>query len=328
MSRPWVDAHGRTIRDLRISVTPRCNYACFYCDPLGDGARDPVGTLTVDEVDVILAAAVRLGVGSVRFTGGEPLLRRELPAMVALAKREHGIQDVAVTTNGSLLARRLPSLIEAGLDRVNISLDAAEAEAFRRATGGGTLDPVWRGIEAAEGAGLTPIKLNAVVVRGVNDDQLVPLARIARERAWHVRFIEYMHLNNADAEEWRGRFVSGAESRARIEAALGPLEPVPDEDPSAPARTYRVDGFAGRLGFIDPVSSPFCGACSRMRVTSDARLRPCLLNDREWDLRASLSAADPVAAVTDAFLSAAHRKVASGVTTAVHRPRTMVAIGG
>ena len=326
MSRSLIDQHGRVVRDLRLSVTPRCNYACFYCDPLREGAKDPVGTVSVADVDVILEAAVALGIESVRFTGGEPLLRRELPEMIALAKK-HGIPDVAMTTNASLLARRLPDLLDAGLGRINVSLDAADAEAFREATGGGTIAQVWDGIRAAEQAGMTPIKLNAVVVRGINDEQLVPLAELTRERPWHVRFIEYMHLNNADPEAYRERFVSGAESRERIETAFGPLAPL-ETDPSAPARLFRADGFAGALGFIDPVSNPFCGACSRMRVTSDARLRPCLLTDREYPMREALQAADPVSAVIDAFLVAAHRKVASGVTAPVVRDRTMVAIGG
>ena len=327
MTRSLIDQHGRVVRDLRISVTPRCNYACFYCDPMREGAKDPIGTVSVDDIDVILTAAVQLGIESVRFTGGEPLLRRELPEMIELAKRKHAVPDVALTTNASLLARRLPDLLDAGLDRINVSLDAADAEAFREATGGGTIQQVWDGIRAAEEAGLTPIKLNAVVVRDINDDQLVPLAELTRERAWHVRFIEYMHLNNADPDAYRDRFVSGAESRERIEAALGELERVPT-DPSAPARLYRVPGFAGAIGFIDPVSQPFCGACSRMRVTSDAKLRPCLLTDREYPMREALNAPDPVAAVIDAFLVAAHRKVASGITSPVQRDRTMVAIGG
>ena len=322
-----VDRYGRVIRDLRISVTPRCNYKCFYCDPLGDGFNDPVGTVSVEDVATVLEAAVALGIESVRFTGGEPLLRRELPEMIALAKKTYEIEDVALTTNASLLARRLPALLDAGLDRINVSLDAAEAGAFREATGGGTIDQVWKGIEAAEAAGLHPIKLNAVVVRGINDEQIVPLAELARDRAWHVRYIEYMHLNNSDPDAYRARFVAGADIKARLEAAFGPFEPIRN-DPSAPARLFRPQGFTGALGFINPVSEPFCGACSRMRLTADAKLRPCLLNDREFDLRPALSADDPLEAVTDAFLVAAHRKVASGITVPTERPRTMVAIGG
>ena len=327
MPSPLVDAHGRIVRDLRISVTPRCNYRCVYCDPLGQGRHEPPGTISVRDVANVVEAAASLGVTSVRFTGGEPLLRRELPDMIRHAKREVGVEDVAVTTNASLLARRLDDLIEAGLDRVNISLDAADEDAFARVTQGGAIGSVWKGIEAAEAAGLVPIKLNAVVMRGVNDDQIVPLARLAEDRPWHVRFIEYMHLDNAEPGAYHARFFAGSETRARIEAELGTLEPV-DNDPSAPARLYRIAGFAGQLGFIDPVSAPFCGACSRMRLTSDGKLRPCLLTDREIDIREALEAADPIPAICDMFLVAAHRKPASGITTPVERPRTMVAIGG
>jgi cyclic pyranopterin phosphate synthase len=327
MPASLIDRHGRVVRDLRISVTPRCNYRCVYCDPLGQGRHEPPGTVTVEDVANVVRAAASLGMTSVRFTGGEPLLRKELPAMIRFAKREAEIQDVGVTTNASLLARRLDELTDAGLDRVNISLDAADPAAFERVTQGGAIQPVWQGIEAAEAAGLGPIKLNAVVMRGVNDDQIVPLARLAETRSWHVRFIEYMHLNNAEPGAYHARFFPGSETRARVESALGPLVPV-DTDPSAPARLYRIEGFAGRIGFIDPVSNPFCSTCSRMRLTSDGKLRPCLLTDREIDVRAALRAADPVPAVVDAFLVAAHRKPASGITTPVERPRTMVAIGG
>lgn len=322
-----IDGHGRIIRDLRISVTPRCNYRCVYCDPLGQGRHEPPGTITVENVAHVVAAAASLGLTSVRFTGGEPLLRKELPAMIRFAKHDAGIADVALTTNASLLERRLDGLLDAGLDRVNISLDAADAHAFSRVTQGGAIDQVWRGIAAAEAAGLTPIKLNAVVMRGVNDDQIVPLAELARDRNWHVRFIEYMHLDNAEPGTYHARFFPGSETRSRIESALGPLETV-ETDPSAPARLFAIAGWQGRLGFIDPVSNPFCSACSRMRLTADGKLRPCLLTDRELDIREALGAVEPITAIRDAFLTAAHRKVASGITTPVERPRTMVAIGG
>jgi len=322
-----LDRHGRVVRDLRLSVTPRCNYRCTYCDPLGAGASEPPGTLSVEAVRHVLYAAAGLGLTSVRFTGGEPLLRRELPEMIALAKFDAGIEDVAITTNASALARRLPRLLEAGLDRVNISLDALDPAVFARATQGGDIDRVWDGIHAAEAAGLAPVKLNAVVMRGVNESEIEGLAGLAVDRPYHVRFIEYMHLNNADPRAYREQFMAGAEIRARVEAAHGPLEPV-DTDPSAPARLFVGRGWAGRVGFINPVSEPFCGACSRMRVTSDGMLRPCLLTDRELPLARALIADDPVSAIQDVFLVAAHRKVASGVTAPTERPRTMVAIGG
>jgi cyclic pyranopterin phosphate synthase len=325
--RSLIDQHGRVVRDLRVSVTPRCNFKCTYCDPLGMGHHDPVGTISVADVDHVVRAAAELGLESVRFTGGEPLLRKELPQMIYNAKQTPGIHDGAITTNASLLKRRLPELLEAGMDRVNISLDAIDPQAFRLATGGGNVKQVWEGIMAVMEAGLKPVKLNAVVIRGVNDGELVRLARLTQELPIHVRYIEYMHLNNASAEDYRRAFMPGREIKAHLEAALGELMPVPT-DPSAPARLFKVPGWQGAIGFINPVSEPFCGACSRMRLTSDARLRPCLLTDRELDLRAALAAPDPIPAIQEVFLVAAHRKVASGITTPVERPRTMVAIGG
>jgi cyclic pyranopterin phosphate synthase len=325
--RSLVDRYGRVVRDLRISVTPRCNYKCFYCDPLGDGFNDPAGTVTVQDVAWVLEAGAGLGMNSVRFTGGEPLLRKELPEMIEHAKRVVGIEDVALTTNASLLKRRLPELLDAGLDRVNISLDAIDPAAFKRATKGGTIRQVWQGIEAVAEAGLTPVKLNAVIVRGINEGEIVALARLTKDHPFHFRFIEYMHLNNAAHDAYEQHFMPGREIRARIEEALGSLEPL-ETDPAAPARLFKIPGWQGAIGFINPVSEPFCGACSRMRLTSDAKLRPCLLTDREFDLRPALRAADPVAAIQESFLIAAHRKVASGVTTPTQRPRTMVAIGG
>jgi len=322
-----VDRFGRVVRDLRVSVTPRCNFRCHYCDPLGAGAHEPPGTLGVEQVGVILRAAAALGMSSVRFTGGEPLLRKELPAMIRIAKRELEIPDVAVTTNASALERRLPELLDAGLDRLNISLDALDEGVFRDITQGGDMARVWRGIEAVEAAALTPVKLNTVVMRGINDGEIVGLARLSEKRAFHVRFIEYMHLNNAAASAYRQRFMAGSDIRARVEAAFGPLEPV-ETDPSAPARLFRVPGWPGAIGFINPVSEPFCGACSRMRVTSDGMLRPCLLTDREYELTSALEATDPVAAVIERFMLGARRKVASGITAPTERPRTMVAIGG
>lgn len=322
-----IDQHGRVVRDLRISITPRCNFKCGYCDPLGSNYRDPVGTVSVQDVAHVVEAAAGLGMESVRFTGGEPLLRKELPEMIHHAKQVIGLEDVALTTNASLLRRRLPELLEAGLDRVNISLDAVDPQAFRRATGGGSIKQVWQGIEAMMEAGRHPVKLNAVVMRGVNDQEISKLAELTRDLPIHVRYIEYMHMNNASAQSYQQAFVPGKEIRARVEQAWGELEPVPT-DPSAPARLFKVPAWQGAIGFINPVSEPFCGACSRMRLTSDAKIRPCLMTDRELDMRPALLADDPIPAIQEVFLVAAHRKVASGVTTPVERPRTMVAIGG
>ncbi len=321
-----VDQHGRVVRDLRISVTPRCNFRCTYCDPLGMGHFDPFGTVSVRDIAYVIDAAVGLGMTSVRFTGGEPLLRKELPDMIALAKTA-GVEDIAITTNATLLKRRLPELLGAGLRRVNISLDAVDEGVFKQATGGGSSKPVWEGIDELLTRGLHPVKLNAVVMRGVNDSEVTKLAALTETLPLHVRFIEYMHLNNAASGQYQRSFVAGQEIRALVEEKFGRLETVPT-DPSAPARLFKVPGWTGAVGFINPVSEPFCGACSRMRLTSDAKLRPCLLNDREFDLRPALESAEPVTVIQEMFLVAAHRKVASGITTPTQRARTMVAIGG
>ena len=321
-----IDQHGRVVRDLRISVTPRCNFRCTYCDPLGMGHKDPLGTVSVQDVAHVVDAAVGLGMTSVRFTGGEPLLRKELPEMIAYAKAA-GVGDIAITTNATLLKQRLPELLGAGLQRVNISLDAVDGAVFKQATGGGSSKPVWASIDELLARGLHPIKLNAVMMRNVNDSQITQLAALTETKPLHVRFIEYMHLNNTDSKRYYDSFMPGHEIRAMVEEKFGELETV-QTDPSAPARLFKVPGWQGAVGFINPVSEPFCGACSRMRLTSDAKLRPCLLNDREFDLRPALVHHAPVTAIQETFLVAAHRKVASGITAPTQRPRTMVAIGG
>jgi cyclic pyranopterin phosphate synthase len=322
-----IDQYGRVVRDLRVSVTPRCNFRCTYCDPLGLGHQDPIGTVSVQDVNHVVTAAAGLGMDSVRFTGGEPLLRKDLPDMIDHAKHHAHIPDVALTTNATLLKRRLNELLQAGLDRVNISMDALDPEVFKRATNGGNIKQVLEGIEAVMVAGLHPVKINAVMMRGVNDGEIVRLAELTRDEPLHVRYIEYMHLNNAKREEYHNAFMPGREIKSVLEAAFGPLEPVAT-DPSAPARLFKVPGWRGALGFINPVSEPFCGACSRMRLTSDGRLRPCLMTDRELDINAALRHERPIEAIQEMFLVAAHRKVKSGMTGYVERPRTMVAIGG
>jgi GTP 3',8-cyclase len=329
LERPTIlmDRFGRIIRDLRISVTPRCNFHCSYCDPLSDGHAEPRGVLSVADVDHFVRASALLGLDAARFTGGEPLLRKELPLMMANAAVTPGVKDIAVTTNGTLFRRRHKELLEAGLNRVNISLDALDADVFRTATGGGDVKPVLDAIDLALELNLHPVKINAVLIRGVNDSELVKLARMSLDRPLHVRFIEYMHLNNADLEVYQRAFMPGREVKALLEREFGTLEEVPT-DPSSPARVFKIAGSHGSLGFINPISEPFCGACSRMRLTADRKVRPCLLTDRELDASEAFDGANPVEALIDVLLEAAHRKERMGDILPHIRERTMVAIGG
>ncbi len=322
-----IDNHGRVLRDLRVSITPRCNYHCVYCHPLGMEMSDPPGTVTTGDVRHFLRAAANLGMDAVRFTGGEPLVRRELPEMIAAAAATPGVRDVAVTTNGTLFRRRHRELLDAGLRRVNFSLDAVDPGVFRRLTRGGEVAQVWDAIELALELELHPVKLNAVVIGGVNDGEVVRLAQLSVDRPLHVRFIEYMHLNNAPADEYRRQFVSGAETRRRIEERFGALAEVPT-DPSSPARVWKVPGGLGTVGFINSVSEPFCSNCTRLRLTSDKKIRPCLLTDLEFDVAPAFEADDPVRALQEALLFVAGKKPRQGSTLPTMRERVMLGIGG
>jgi GTP 3',8-cyclase len=322
-----IDRFGRIIRDLRISVTPRCNYHCTYCDPLGHTHPEPVGVLSVRDVDNFVRASALLGLDAARFTGGEPLLRKELPEMMANARVTPGIKDIAITTNGTLFRRRHKELLEAGLNRVNISLDAVDQTVFAKATGGGDVKVVLDAIDLALELNLHPVKINAVSIRGINDLEIINMARLSLEKPLHVRFIEYMHLNNSQLDVYKNAFLPGSESKAMIEQEFGTLEVVPT-DPSSPARVFKITGSQGSIGFINPISEPFCGACSRMRLTADRKVRACLLTDRELDAGAAFDSQNPIEGIIDVLLEAAHRKERMGDILPKIRERTMVAIGG
>jgi cyclic pyranopterin phosphate synthase len=282
------DGFGRVHDDLRLSVTDRCNLRCAYCMP-----EDPVWfprdrILTFEEIRRVVEALAPAGVRKVRLTGGEPLVRRDLPDLVRMLAGIPGVEDLSLTTNGVLLARHARELAAAGLGRVNISLDTLQADRFARMTGRARLPEVLAGLDAAADAGLAPIKINAVLLRGENDDEAEALVALGRARGYEVRFIEVMPLDNHAAWD-PSRVVSGAELRRRI-GARWPIVPELPADPSAPASAYRFADGLGRVGFIDSVTRPFCGDCSRLRLTSDGRVRVCLYDDREVDLRGPLRA--------------------------------------
>lgn len=278
------DAYGRPITYLRISLTDRCNLRCVYCMPahgMKFAPRDEL--LTDEELLKVVRAAVKIGFSRLRLTGGEPTVRPNLVDLVREMAAMPGVEDISMTTNGLLLERLASDLARAGLRRINISLDTLDPERYRIITRGGRIERVFAGIAAAEAAGLTPIKLNAVVVRGLNDHEVPALAGLTLDRAWQVRFIEVMPLEGV-AEVHDTGLVTTGETRARIEEVFGPLEEL--EAPlSDPARVYRISGAKGTIGFISPVSEPFCAFCNRIRLTADGKLRLCLLRADEVDIR-------------------------------------------
>ncbi|MEW6230745.1 MAG: GTP 3',8-cyclase MoaA [Chloroflexota bacterium] len=296
------DSYNRPISYLRVAVTDRCNYRCVYCmPPNGVPVRSREEILRYEEIALVVRAAASLGISKVRLTGGEPLVRPQLEELVRALSHVPGIDDLALTTNGALLSRYARELARAGLRRVNVSLDTLRPQRFRQITRYGDLEPVLQGIAAAQEAGLAPLKINTVVVRGLNLDEVVDIAGTTLVQDWHVRFIELMPLGEeclapspgagdpADVA-LPGGFVPVAEMVQTIESDLGPLEPAKLVGGNGPARYYRLSGARGTVGFISPVSEHFCYQCNRLRLTADGRLRPCLLSEDEIDLRAPLRA--------------------------------------
>jgi cyclic pyranopterin phosphate synthase len=286
-----LDAYNRPISYLRISVTDRCNLRCVYCmPPQGVAKRAHGEILRYEEIETVVRAAAALGITKVRLTGGEPLVRPGIVDLVRMLARVEGIDDLAMTTNAILLNDYAKELAQAGLRRVNISLDTLRPERFERITRCGRLEDVLAGMEAARQAGLTPIKINTVVMRGMNDDEVVDFARQTLELGWHVRFIELMPIGNSLTveDDWRERVVTAREIQKQIEATLGALEPAKVLPGGGPARYYRLPEAKGTLGFITPISEHFCHQCNRLRLTADGHLRPCLLSEYEIDLRTPL----------------------------------------
>jgi cyclic pyranopterin phosphate synthase len=274
---------------MRISLTDACNLRCVYCMPEQMRLRPRAELLQDDEVLTLVYAAAGLGINKIRLTGGEPTVHPRIVDLVRQITQVPGIREVVMTTNGVLLRDLAQPLAEAGLKRLNISLDTLNPEKFRRITRWGRLEDVWAGIEAAVAAGLEPIKLNCVVTRAYNEDEVVDLARLTIDRPWEVRFIELMPFGEVAGFQ-HDAVVSMRETMARIEASLGPLSALPGDHGSDPSRPYRLAGARGTLGFISTVTEPFCAGCGRVRITADGKLRLCLLRDREVDLLTPLRA--------------------------------------
>ena len=287
MTATLKDSFGRAIRDLRVSLTDRCNFRCFYCLPHGEPPIAPKEQmLSYEEIECVCEIFVSLGIEKIRLTGGEPMLRRDIEIIIGkLAKfKARGLRDLALTTNGYFLPDRAQGLKDAGLDRITISMDSLKPEVFKDMTGVDVLDRVLAGIEAAKRAELDPIKINAVIVRGYNEDEVADFASFARQHDVKMRFIEFMPLDSG--HDWsREMVVSGREIRERINERF-PLVPAGGERGSETSSRYRfVDGAPGEIGIIAPVTEPFCGACSRIRLTADGQIRTCLFSTVEHSLR-------------------------------------------
>ncbi len=278
-----LDRFGRLIHYLRISLTDHCNLRCVYCMPEDMTFRPNAELLQDDELMLLVRLFTELGFDKFRLTGGEPTVRAGIVNLVREIAATPGVRSLSMTTNGVLLGRLARPLAEAGLQRVNISLDTLDPEKFRRLTRWGKLEDVWQGIRAAEAAGMVPVKINAVVVRGYNEPDVVDLARLTLENPWQVRFIEMMPFAGA-TELQRSQVVTAAEIQERISAALGPLAQANGGKLDGEARLFRLPEARGDLGFISSVTQPFCASCTRARLTADGRLRLCLLRDGEVDL--------------------------------------------
>ncbi|HEX8853743.1 MAG TPA: GTP 3',8-cyclase MoaA [Pyrinomonadaceae bacterium] len=326
------DSYGRAIRDLRVSVTDRCNFRCFYCLPHGEPPAAPKEQmLSYEEIECAVRIFVSLGIEKVRLTGGEPMLRRDIETLVAKLARVEGITDLALTTNGYNLSERAAGLKAAGLDRVTISIDSLRPEVFKRMTGTDVLARVVEGIRAANRVGLTPVKVNAVIVRGYNEEEVAEMAAFAREHALSMRFIEFMPLDSG--HEWsRELVVSGAEIRAAINERFLLVAKGARERGSETASRYRfADGAPGEIGIIAPVTEPFCGACSRIRLTADGQIRTCLFSKVEHSLRDVMRAGATEAEVADYIRSVVLKKEPRHYIndSAFEQPaRTMSLIGG
>jgi cyclic pyranopterin phosphate synthase len=326
------DRFHREINYLRVSVIDHCNLRCVYCMPLRGLTFIPSPELlTAAEIETVVRASVSVGFRKFRLTGGEPTLRPDIVDITRRIASVPGVEDLAMTSNGILMPRLARPLREAGLKRLNIHVDTLHPDRLKKIMRFGSLEEIEAGIAAAEAAGLLPIKINVTVTRDYNDADVVDLARRARDGDWHVRFIELMPLGGGEtAHVALSQFVPSSETRRRIEEALGPLVPVESASPADEARNYRFEKGGGIVGFISPVSEPYCGSCNRMRLTADGRFHFCLLNDDELDVKKAIRGGGGVAEVAEILLRAVADKptghrLDEGVSTL---DRSMFQLGG
>jgi cyclic pyranopterin phosphate synthase len=327
---PLRDGHGRLIGDLRVSVTDRCNFRCQYCMPAeGLPWLEREEILSFEEIARLVGLVGAMGVHDVRLTGGEPLVRRDFPRLAAMLSEIEDVAEVSLTTNGFLLERDAEALVDAGINRFNVSVDSLQQDRFYELTRRDALPQVLRGLDAlARFPEAHPIKINAVAIRGFTEEEMIPFAELARSTPYEVRFIEFMPLD-ADHAWTPDQVLTGAEIRTAIDAVY-PLEPAPRE-PHATARVYRFADGRGKIGFINPVSEPFCGDCNRIRLTADGRLRTCLFSLNETDLRSPMRAGIDDGELERIIRDAVWRKELKhhvGEPGFIQPGRTMSAIGG
>ena len=323
------DSYNRKMDYLRISVTDRCNFRCQYCMPEDIKFQDQSHLLSLDEMLTFAEACLALGINKVRVTGGEPLVRKGVVGFVKSLK-QMGFEDVTMTSNGFLLKENLEGLVDAGLDRINISLDTLQQEKFAFITRRNHFQKVWEAVMAALDTPLSPVKINAVALRGVNDDEISSMAKLTMRYPLHVRFIELMPLNgDTDGSRFRSLFIPGREILEKAQEELGDLRPVEKDDPAAPADEFKFEGAPGTFGVITPVSEPFCARCSRLRLTADGKIHPCLLTDLDVPVKDAIRSPDPIPAIHKVLWETARIKPAAGLTLPEEsRNRTMSQIGG
>jgi cyclic pyranopterin phosphate synthase len=331
MAEQLIDTFGRIHTNLRISVTDRCNIRCFYCMPAENVQfMDRQDLLTFEEIERFVRISVPLGLTKIRLTGGEPLVRRDLHLLVKILSAIPQIQDIGLTTNGILLAEQAQDLWNAGLRRINVSLDALDPVKFKAITRREGYEKVLEGIEAAQRVGFDPVKINAVSIRGMTEDEIIPLANFARRAGVEIRFIEFMPLDADNAWE-RNKVLFAHEIIEKLTLEFGLLIPCPDQNPHAPAMEFQFADGKGRIGLISSVSQPFCTHCDRFRITADGKLRNCLFSLEETDVRAMLRGAAPDAEIAQAIrASIAAKKEGHEINTAryIQPERPMYSIGG
>ncbi len=330
--RQLIDSHSRKINYLRISITDRCNLRCLYCMPEeGVTLAPPASILRYEEILRVARIAVSHGVSSIRVTGGEPLVRKGIVEFIRDLAAIKGLKDISLTTNGVSLAEFAEPLKKAGLSRVNVSLDSLKKDRFAGITRADQLERVLLGLEEAERAGLTPVKINMVVIKGFNDDEILDFARLTRKKPYHVRFIEYMPFNTEEGWD-RDKCLGADEIKKIIEKTEGPLDEAGLRGHGAgPARRFKFRGAPGELGFISPVTRHFCGECNRLRLTADGKIRPCLFSDAEIDLKTALRDGSPDKTIEDLlFRAVAEKPEGHQINENIFKrcARTMSLIGG